>query len=152
MTADMQRGPARNALALGVLGFLGLSCGAVEAAVRIEGQVQAGGGPVANSTVTLWAGSAGEPKQLAQTKTAPDGSFAIGADETPGPGVSLYLIAKGGAPSVNKGGGDNPALAFLSGAGPHASCQGRHQRDDDDRFGLDQRTVPRWRGDQRSRA
>ena len=27
------------------------------AAVRVEGQVQAGGGPLANSTVTLWAGS-----------------------------------------------------------------------------------------------
>jgi hypothetical protein len=32
--------------------------------VRMEGQVQAGGGPLANSTVTLWAASAGEPRQL----------------------------------------------------------------------------------------
>ena len=101
-------------MALGVLGFLGLLCGAGEAAVRIEGQVRAGGGPVASSTVTLWAGSAGEPKQLAQTKTAPDGSFAIGADETPGPDVSLYIVAKGGGAAVNKGAGDNPALAFLA--------------------------------------
>ena len=35
--------------------------------VVVEGQVQAGGGPLASSTVTLWAASAGEPKQLAQT-------------------------------------------------------------------------------------
>ena len=75
------------------------------AAVRIDGQVQAGGGPVASSTVTLWAASAGEPKQLAQAKTSADGSFALGADETPGPGESLYLIAKGGVASVNEGAG-----------------------------------------------
>ena len=31
------------------------------AAIRIEGQVQAGGGPVAGATVTLWAGSGGDP-------------------------------------------------------------------------------------------
>ena len=84
------------------------------AAVRIDGQVQAGGGPVANSTVTLWSGSAGEPKQLAQAKTADDGSFALSTDATPGPGASLYLIAKGGVASVNEGAGDNPALAFLA--------------------------------------
>ena len=84
------------------------------AAVHIDGQVQSGGGAVANSTVTLWAGSAGEPRQLAQAKTADDGSFALNADATPGPSVSLYLIAKGGVASVNKGAGDNPALAFLA--------------------------------------
>src|SRR5271166_3410823 len=114
MKADWQKQPARNAMALGVLGFLSFAAGAAAAAVRIEGQVQAGGGAVASSTATLWAASAGEPKQLAQAKTADDGSFALGADATPGPGVSLYLIAKGGVASVNKGAGDNPALAFLS--------------------------------------
>ena len=92
----------------------------VEAAVHIDGQVQAGGGPVAGSTVTLWAGSGGEPKQLAQARTADDGSFVLGTDETPGPGVSLYLIAKGGVPSVNKSAGDNPALAFLTVLGGEA--------------------------------
>ena len=39
------------------------------AAVRIEGQVQGGGGPIANSTVTLWAASANAPSQLGQVKT-----------------------------------------------------------------------------------
>src|SRR5271165_4763388 len=113
MKADKQKRPARSALALGAFGLLGLASGTADAAVRIDGQVQAGGGPVAGSTVTLWAGSAGEPKQLAQAKTADDGSFALGTDETPGPGVTLYLIAKGGVASVNKSAGDNPALAFL---------------------------------------
>ena len=84
------------------------------AAVHIDGRVQSGGGAVANSTVTLWAGSAGEPRQLAQAKTGDDGSFALNADATPGPSVTLYLIAKGGVASVNKGAGDNPALAFLA--------------------------------------
>ena len=84
------------------------------AAVRIDGQVQAGGGPVASSTVTLWAASAGEPKQLAQAKTSADGSFALSADTTSGPGVSLYLVANGGVAAVNKSAGDNPALAFLA--------------------------------------
>jgi hypothetical protein len=84
------------------------------AAVHMDGQVQAGGGPVAGSTVTLWAAGASEPKQLAQAKTTDNGDFAISADATPGPGVSLYLIAKGGVAAVNKGEGDNPALAFLA--------------------------------------
>jgi hypothetical protein len=84
------------------------------AAVHVDGQVQSGGRAVANSTVTLWAGGAAEPKQLAQATTADDGSFALGTDETPGPGESLYLIAKGGVALVNKGAGDNPALAFLA--------------------------------------
>jgi hypothetical protein len=123
MMADKQKRSARSALAsLGVLGLLGLASGTADAAVRIDGQVQAGGGPVGGSTVTLWAGSAGEPKQLAQAKTADDGSFALGTDDMPGPGVSLYVIAKGGVASVNKSAGDNQALAFLTvlGATPPA--------------------------------
>ncbi|MFY9970474.1 MAG: hypothetical protein WAK41_13825, partial [Roseiarcus sp.] len=114
MKAAIVKRSARGALAGGILGLLSVAGGAADAAVRIDGQVQAGGGPVAGSTVTLWAGSAGEPKQLAQAKTADDGSFALGADETPGPGESLYLVAKGGVPSVNKGAGYNPALSFLA--------------------------------------
>jgi hypothetical protein len=84
------------------------------AAVHIDGQVQSGGGAVANSTVTLWAGSAGEPRQLGQAKTGNDGSFALNADAAPVLSVSLYLVAKGCVASVNKGAGDNPALAFLA--------------------------------------
>jgi 5-hydroxyisourate hydrolase-like protein (transthyretin family) len=75
------------------------------AALHIEGQVQAGGGPLANSTVTLWAGSANDPKQLAQTTTASDGRFEIGSDETISADVSLYLIAKDGEAAVNRGNG-----------------------------------------------
>lgn len=41
-----------------MLGFLAVASGSAAAAVRIEGQVQAGGAPLANSTVTLWQASA----------------------------------------------------------------------------------------------
>src|SRR6516162_4907114 len=98
-------------LTLGVLGF---ACAPATAAVRIEGQVQAGGGPLASSAVTLWGASAGEPRQLAQARTSSDGRFQIDSQETIGADVILYLIAKGGEAAVKKGSGDNPAVALLS--------------------------------------
>jgi streptogramin lyase len=97
-----------------ILGMLGYACGTTAAAIRIEGQVQAGGGPLANSAVTLWGASAGEPRQLAQTSTSSDGRFELGTQETLGADVILYLVAKGGEAAVNKGSGDNRAAALLS--------------------------------------
>ena len=47
----------------------GLSFAVCAFAADIKGQVLGGGAPIAQSTVTLWAASAGPPKQLAQTKT-----------------------------------------------------------------------------------
>src|SRR5215468_9354886 len=82
--------------------------------VRVEGQVQAGGGPLASSSVTLWAASVGEPKQLAQTKSGGDGRFELRTADTPDKDVVLYVVAKGGMATVNKGSGDNPAIALLS--------------------------------------
>jgi hypothetical protein len=96
------------------VGMLGYTCVPTSATVRIEGQVQAGGGPLANSTVTLWAGSANDPRQLAQTTTANDGRFQLGTDETISPDVSLYLIAKGGEAAANRGSGNNPVIALLA--------------------------------------
>jgi hypothetical protein len=80
MMKGMRKLPARGALAVGSLAFLGVTCGAADGAVRTEGQVQAGGGAVMGSTVTLWAGSVGDPIQLAQVKTADDGSFTLSVD------------------------------------------------------------------------
>ena len=94
--------------------WIALSIGSAHAATSIAGQVEAGGAPVAASTVTLWSASGDAPKQLAQAKTADDGSFALSLDAAPAPGQSLYLIAKGGVASVNKGAGDNPGLVFLA--------------------------------------
>ncbi len=96
------------------VGWLACLCSPAGAAVRIEGQVQAGGGPLASSTVTLWATSAGEPRQLAQTRTRADGRFELRTPETPGRDVVLYLVAKGGQATVNKGSGDNAAIALLT--------------------------------------
>ena len=94
--------------------LLGYACGTAAAEVRIAGQVQAGGEPLASSTVTLWAASAGEPKQLAQAKSGNDGQFELRTAETPGKDVVLYVVAKGGVATVKKGSGDNPAIALLT--------------------------------------
>ena len=80
----------------------------------LNGQVLGAGAPIGNATVTLWAASAGEPKQLAQTQTGSDGQFQLGTNETPGAGVILYLVAKGGVATVNKSSADNPAMALLT--------------------------------------
>ncbi len=96
------------------VGVLGCVCVPASAAVRIEGQVQAGGGGIANSSVTLWAASAGEPRQLAQARTNGDGRFELTSQETPSADVVLYVVAKGGQALVSRGAGDNPAIALLS--------------------------------------
>jgi hypothetical protein len=49
------------------------AAGPALAAVHLSGLVQAGGGAVAQSTVTLWTASAGAPTQLAQAQTDSDG-------------------------------------------------------------------------------
>jgi len=53
-------------------GLLGSTCISA-AALSIDGRVQAAGSAVAGSTVTLWAASSGEPRQLAQARTGADG-------------------------------------------------------------------------------
>ena len=62
--------------------------------------------------MTLWAASAGAPKQLAQTQTGDDGRFTLSAEGSPD--RILYLVATGGEPAANKAGGDNPAIALIS--------------------------------------
>jgi len=66
-----------------ILLMLCFASGPLAAAIRIEGQVQAGGGPLAKSIVTLWAASAGEPKQLAETKSAPKGDLSFAQKRLP---------------------------------------------------------------------
>jgi hypothetical protein len=110
----IKSGRVSIAVVLATCGLLGWACNLAAAAVRIGGQVQAGGAAVTNSTVTLWAASSGDPKKLAQTQTGADGSFELGTDETLGADVSLYLVAKGGAAAVNNGNAHNPAIALLT--------------------------------------
>jgi hypothetical protein len=94
--------------------FLGCASSHATAAVRIDGQVQAGGGPVARSTVTLWSASAGQPRQLAQAATSADGRFNLSSQDNIGTDAVVYVIAKGGEPTVNRGTGDNPDIAMLT--------------------------------------
>ncbi len=81
-------------------------------AADIKGQVLGAGAPITQSTVTLLAASAGQPKQLAQTKTGNDGRFVI--HSTGMPDSSLYLVAIGGVSAANQGAGDNPAIALIT--------------------------------------
>jgi hypothetical protein len=109
-----------TALIMGALGFAGAPA---SAAIHLDGQVQAGGGPVAQSTVTLWAASANAPTQLGQAKTSTDGHFAISVDQSVGGDAILYLVASGGTLAVNQAGGNNPTLDLLAvlGGTPSAS-------------------------------
>jgi hypothetical protein len=84
------------------------------AAETLKGQVLGAGAPIANSTVTLWAASAGAPKQLAQVRTGNDGRFVFNATGAAGKDAILYLVAKGGHPTANKASGDNPAIALMT--------------------------------------
>ncbi len=119
--------PRRNMIpsisAMFACGLFAWASGSAAAAVRIEGQVQAGGGPVAQSAVTLWAGSANAPVRLGQATTGADGRFVVSTDQTPGTDSSLYLVAAGGEPGVGKARGNNPGIAFLAvlGAAPPAN-------------------------------
>jgi hypothetical protein len=81
------------------------------AADSINGQVVGAWAPIVGSTVTLWAEGASAPRQLAQTRTGADGRFTLTAD---GQGANLYLVAKGGRPSANAAGGENPGIALLA--------------------------------------
>src|SRR5208282_3842518 len=94
---------------------------ATASADSIEGQVLGAGAPIAKSTVTLWSASADAPKQLAQTQTGDDGRFTLSAEGSPD--SILYIVAKGGVPAGNKGGGDNPAIALISVVGSKPPAQ-----------------------------
>jgi len=96
-----------------------LSLSSALAAERIKGQVLGAGTPIANSTVMLFAATAGAPKQLAQGKTGADGGFTLAAP-APGKDATLYLVARGGTPAANKAGGENPAIALMSAVGGKA--------------------------------
>ena len=80
---------------------------------EIEGQLLGAGAPIARSAVTLWSAGADAPRQLGQAQTGDDGRFTLSYQSPSGPEGISYLVAKGGEPTVRKGGG-NPAIAFLA--------------------------------------
>ena len=85
---------------------------------QLEGRVLGAGAPIAKATVTLWAASADAPVQLAQTESDTDGHFALNIAGAPTGDSSLYLVATGGEPMANKGGGNNSAIALMAALGP----------------------------------
>src|SRR5262245_40815959 len=91
-----------------------VNAAAAVALAQIRGQVLGSGAPIANSTVTLWAASAGAPLQLGQAQTGNDGRFAMSVPDSLAADTSLYLVAKGGTPSANKASGDNSAIALIT--------------------------------------
>jgi len=98
-------------LSLAATGLM-LATSAVSAA-SLSGQVLGAGAPIANSTVTLWAASAGAPKQLAQSRTSAEGRFTLNAPTVQGKEATLYLVAKGGKAAASKDGRDNPVIALM---------------------------------------
>ena len=91
-----------------------LAAGPAAAAESLKGQVLGAGAPIAKSTVTLWEAGATEPRQLAQTQSGADGSFAMSIPDSHSADAVLYLVAKGGQPTSNKASGDNPAIALMT--------------------------------------
>ena len=93
------------------------------AADSINGRVLGGGAPIANSTVTLWAATAGAPAQLGQAKTDSNGQFSLSAPAAPTMDASLYLVAKGGKATADRSGSENPGIALLTVVGSKAPAQ-----------------------------
>ena len=75
---------AQIAMMLLAAGLIGYACGPAAAAVHIDGQVQAGGGPLASSTVTLWAASCERTQQLAQAKPGMTADLRLAPTRRPG--------------------------------------------------------------------
>jgi hypothetical protein len=97
---------------LAALTVIALTTGAAYAADTLKGQVLVGGSAIAKSTVTLWAASAGAPKQVSQTKTNDDGRFELRSKHDRADDI-LYLVASGGELKANKGGGESKGIVLL---------------------------------------
>ena len=99
------------------VGLLGWACGPAAAAVRIEGQVQAGGGASCGIHGDPMGGERG--CALAAGPNRDRGRRSIRhfhRTRCPG-GDILYLIATGGVPAVNKADGEQPGDRLAGGAG-----------------------------------
>ena len=92
----------------------GLSAASPARAQPVHGQVLGGGAPIDSSTVTLWAATAGAPKELGQAHTGADGRFSIKRTGAPSKDAILYLLAKGGQSTANRAAGDNPGIALMA--------------------------------------
>jgi len=92
-------------------------------AQQIQGKVAGGGGPIAGSTVTLWAAGAGAPAKLAETSSADDGAFRLQFDPQRAGGGVLYLSARGGDAKAARSRAANPAIGLMATLGTTAPPQ-----------------------------
>src|SRR5689334_1148916 len=99
--------------------FVTLASGQVASAQDLAGTVNGGGGPIAQSSVTLWAAGEGAPAKLAETRTGDDGAFRLQVGTQTTDGV-LYLTARGGEPKAGGSPGANPAIALMAMVGTSA--------------------------------
>jgi hypothetical protein len=83
----------------------------------VEGRVLGGNAAIAGSTVTVWAASAGTPREIGHATTDGEGRFSVDVPVA-ADGTSHYLIAKGGR-SVLRG-GENPAITLVTVLGNEA--------------------------------
>ncbi len=92
----------------------------VAAAQQLLGHVYGGGGPVSESTVTLWTAGQSAATKLSETKASDDGTFELSFDTQKAGSDVLYLIAKGGTPKVGGSQEANPAITLMAtlGANP----------------------------------
>jgi Transthyretin-like family len=86
--------------------------GSALATDHLSGRVLGGGGPIANSTVSLWEASSNAPKKLAEAKTNDQGQFDLRSTTARGADSVLYVVATAGVPKAQTG--DNPAIALLA--------------------------------------
>jgi DNA-binding beta-propeller fold protein YncE len=103
--------------AVAVTGFLAaqpLTGSAADTGKTVHGAVLGSGLPVAKSTVTLWAATSSQPKQLAQTRTGDDGTFWLNLANVQSGDVTLYLTAEGGQPHADSAHRNNPNISLLS--------------------------------------
>ena len=115
LTRSFAARPIAGAVAFcGVFAIRTLTGSAADAGKVVEGAVLGSGLPVAKSTVTLWAATAGQPKQLAQTRTGDDGKFRLNLSNLQPSDDTLYLTAKGGQPSADPAHRNNQALSLLT--------------------------------------
>ena len=83
---------------IGALATTGvLSFASVAAAANINGQVLGAGAPIAGSMVTLFAASAGAPKQLGHVRTGTDGRFVLNAPSAVGNDTMAAATVSGAA-------------------------------------------------------
>jgi hypothetical protein len=89
------------------------TCGPATAADNIQGRVEGGGGPIAQSAVVLWAAGQSAPRKLAETQTDADGRFALPVQSIAN-GEVAYLVARGGQPTVGGHKGQNEAVSLIA--------------------------------------